>query len=380
MADEAALPVPQDAAVAARLRHPHREHGHRGPAGRVPLEQGVQGAGAQQRRVAADDQQGAVEARQRRAGHAHGVAGAALLGLDHPLDPGPGERLHHALALVPDHREHAVHAELAQRVEHPGQQRAAGHGVEHLGQVALHARALPGGQHQGRRPGMPVARHRGPHSKLSIRRAGPTRAATATSTRPARRAGYPPRDVPQRRERRRVHHRHVVLAHQRVAPPDRAHRARHPRRRALAARQRRPRRGQAARERHRLRALRRAPGRRCATTSPARPARARWPPGAPAPAGAGRAPCARAPGPAGRPSAPATARRAPPSRAGSRTTVVTPVEVPRAHRALEHVRQPLHRDARAVPGRVDVRAAGLPQQVHAAPRPAGRGRRRTGRG
>jgi hypothetical protein len=109
----AAVRLAHDPPVPGRVGYARGEDGHRRPAPPVAIEQGLQRLAAQERRVAAHHQQRAGEALQGLLCHLDRVPGAALLGLDHPLQAGASERLLHALALVPDHHQHPAHAGVA---------------------------------------------------------------------------------------------------------------------------------------------------------------------------------------------------------------------------------------------------------------------------
>ncbi len=115
----------------------------------MAAQQFVERLHGQQRRVAAHDEQRAAEVAQRRLGHHARVAGAALLGLHGPFEiAAVRERRAHLLALVADHDDLAADAEPVERVEHVAEQRPAGHRVKHLREIAVHALAHAGGEHQ----------------------------------------------------------------------------------------------------------------------------------------------------------------------------------------------------------------------------------------
>ena len=78
-----------------------------------------------------------------------GVAGAALLGLEHPGEVVAGDLLAHPLGAVADDDEEARAAGGARRVHHPGEERPAGDAMEHLGERRAHALPLAGGEDDG---------------------------------------------------------------------------------------------------------------------------------------------------------------------------------------------------------------------------------------
>ena len=133
--------------------------------------------------------QRAVELAQGGLRHHAGVSGAALFGLHRPLEVvAAGELRLHTLALMADHHHLAAHSEQVERLEHMRQQRPACHRVQHLGEIAVHALPHASRENQCGDVRVTVAAHPFPHSMLSINRAGPTRAATAMSTRCSTRA------------------------------------------------------------------------------------------------------------------------------------------------------------------------------------------------
>ena len=95
-----------------------------------------------------------VVERARRERHAHRVAGAALHALLDELDRNLGDelllqRLGDALGAVADDDHDALERQLRERVDDVQHHRAAAQLVQHLGCARPHARALPGGQHDG---------------------------------------------------------------------------------------------------------------------------------------------------------------------------------------------------------------------------------------
>ena len=135
-------------AVAAGIGQAGGEQGDGGAAGPVALEQVLQGLPAQQGHIAIEHQQFACEAGQGLQQLLHGVAGAVLGLLQHVLQLGPGRQGgFNPLGLVAHHQQLAGGIEPLATGQHPFHQGGARQGLEHLGQVALHAGALPGSQH-----------------------------------------------------------------------------------------------------------------------------------------------------------------------------------------------------------------------------------------
>ena len=108
----------------------------------------LQGLGAQQRRIAIQDQDVAAKAFQGASGLEHGVAGAALLALEHQLGASPDRRAD-LLGAVSHHDDQTLRAERLGRRERIVEHRPAGDRVQHLGQRGLHPRPLAGGEQQG---------------------------------------------------------------------------------------------------------------------------------------------------------------------------------------------------------------------------------------
>ena len=131
--------VAQHAPVARRISEVGREQ--RGRGGHELL----QGARAQQGHVAVEHEHRgvAVDARHRLQ---HGVARAELLSLHDPVDIRRVEGIAHALGAVADHHVDPRRCQATDRIEHVGEQGPASQGVEDLGQVRAHARALAGGE------------------------------------------------------------------------------------------------------------------------------------------------------------------------------------------------------------------------------------------
>ena len=130
--------VAHDPPVPARIVQVRGQHGE-AAAPRFP--QPLQGLGAHERDVAIQDQHVGI-AREVRHRLLYCVAGPELLGLQHPLDVGVGERSAHRLGAVAVDHDHLARLERARRGEHVGEQRPAGERMQDLGQLRAHALAL----------------------------------------------------------------------------------------------------------------------------------------------------------------------------------------------------------------------------------------------
>ena len=143
-----AVALEQQPAIAGRVGGAEAEHG-KGCALRQRRAQPRKGLGRNQRRVAERHQQIVGAARDRRAGGQHRMGRAEALGLNE------GRRIGaYALDLVsdrlvvrPDHDRQRSARSMRGGVQHMGQQRLAGDGVQHLRQRGPHARALTGRKH-----------------------------------------------------------------------------------------------------------------------------------------------------------------------------------------------------------------------------------------
>ena len=78
----------------------------------------------------------------------YGVAGPELLGLQHPLDAGVGERRAHLFGAVAMDHDHLARCERARRREHVSEQRPAGERMQDLGPLRAHALALARGENE----------------------------------------------------------------------------------------------------------------------------------------------------------------------------------------------------------------------------------------
>ncbi|MNP11439.1 hypothetical protein D3C76_1036250 [compost metagenome] len=134
--------VAQDPAVAGRVGQFHGEQGQLLRGGL--LQQAFQGRLLDQRHVAIENQHPlGLEERQRLR---HGVAGAELLGLQHEVDVVRRQALAYPLRTVPDHHMDTLGRQVARGIDHMGQHRFAGDGMEDLRQGRAHAGALAGGE------------------------------------------------------------------------------------------------------------------------------------------------------------------------------------------------------------------------------------------
>jgi len=141
--------VPQDPAVAERLRHDPAQD-RRGPAcGLVVGHQRPQRLTAEQRRVAVRHQDGPTGDRARLDRHPHRVGGAELLGLDgdHSLGEDLGDVRLDQLPLVTHDRDDARRTGLRDRGQHMADEAPARDLVKHLRSLGLHPGAASGGQH-----------------------------------------------------------------------------------------------------------------------------------------------------------------------------------------------------------------------------------------
>ena len=109
----------------------------------------LHGLGAHQRHIAVEDQHIAGKALERVMRLAHGMAGAQLLGLLGNDDVAVRQAGGNLLLARADHHDGALHTKRAQRVGQMMQHRLARNGVQNLVQIGLHARAGPGGKHDG---------------------------------------------------------------------------------------------------------------------------------------------------------------------------------------------------------------------------------------
>ena len=137
--------IDQDPAVAEGFLDQGTHQGEGRPVAAVDLDQRPQGLGADERRVAAEDEH-QVRAGAGRLGAAHRVAGAQLFFLDHRGDRVTGQGRAHRLALVADDHRAAVGTGVRDRVEHVVDHRPKENLVEHLGALGLHSRTFAGGK------------------------------------------------------------------------------------------------------------------------------------------------------------------------------------------------------------------------------------------
>jgi hypothetical protein len=122
-----------------------REHHQIRPGLAPALHHALQGLGPEQRGIAVQDQQVAVESLQRVPALEHRVPGAELRLLAREAGPAREGRLDRLG--VAAHHHQALGLELLGRHQHVVEQRAAAQGVQNLRQPGFHARALAGGEH-----------------------------------------------------------------------------------------------------------------------------------------------------------------------------------------------------------------------------------------
>ncbi|MPM41228.1 hypothetical protein SDC9_87878 [bioreactor metagenome] len=138
-----------DPAVAGRVGHVRGQHGDRVPGAAVVLDHGAQRLAAEQGDVAVRDDDDAADLPQRRQAAHHRVTGALLL-LLHRGQHRRGDLAQVRLdlfALVAHHDDQVLRRHLFGGVDRPGQHRAAGDLVQHLGPGRLHPGPGTGGEH-----------------------------------------------------------------------------------------------------------------------------------------------------------------------------------------------------------------------------------------
>ena len=150
----------QQTAIAGRVGGAEAEHGER----RAFCQRRAharKGLGRNQRRIAERHQQIVGAAGDRLAGGQHRMRGAEPLGLNERRRIRPDARnfVGDRLVVRPDHHRERSACAVRRRIQHMGQQRLAGYGVQHLGQRGSHPRALAGRKHH-RQAGS--SRHRRP--------------------------------------------------------------------------------------------------------------------------------------------------------------------------------------------------------------------------
>ena len=124
------------------------------------LDHPAQRLAAQQREVAVEHQDAAVEPAQRRRRGQNGVPGAARLELHGELHARPAGRPH-VVGFGGDHHHHRRNVDGAQHAEQPRDDRAPAELVHQLRPRRPEARAAPGRQHDGADLSCPL-RHRTP--------------------------------------------------------------------------------------------------------------------------------------------------------------------------------------------------------------------------
>jgi hypothetical protein len=154
-AKQRAARIAHDAAVARGILQPRGEHGGTGALCAVILDKAADGVRTQARHVAVEHHDRPRMRRELRFRLHDSMAGSQLLHLAHELDPRARARRLHALGLITRHQDYRPRANQLHRVDHVQHHGAAAHGVQHLGQVGLHALALAGGQnHRGEGRGL----------------------------------------------------------------------------------------------------------------------------------------------------------------------------------------------------------------------------------
>ena len=143
-----AAALEQQPAVAGGIRGAEAEHGQRRPL----LQRRAQPrkrVGRNQRRVAERHQQIIGAARDRRAGGQHGMRGAEALGLNENCRIRAAARnlVGDRLVVRPDHDRQRGVRSVRGGVQHMGQQRLSGYGMQHLRKPGPHARPLTGRKH-----------------------------------------------------------------------------------------------------------------------------------------------------------------------------------------------------------------------------------------
>ena len=139
--------VGEHPSVAGGISQAGGEQGDAGAAAAVALQKGLEGFGTQEGNIAIQHEQIAAETRQGLQELLYGMAGAVLGLLQHEFQPRMmGQGLPHPIGLMPNDQDPALGGQHLRAVEHPLHQGGARQGLEHLGERALHARALSGGQ------------------------------------------------------------------------------------------------------------------------------------------------------------------------------------------------------------------------------------------
>ncbi len=134
--------ITHDASIAARVR---QLGGHDGEPVASGIQQTLQGFRTHERHVAVEDQDVCI-LRELRHRLLHGVSGAELLGLQHPLHWSILEEVSDLVgAMAVDHHDLA-RRQCLRRGKHVGEQRPACERVQDLGELRAHAFSLACGQ------------------------------------------------------------------------------------------------------------------------------------------------------------------------------------------------------------------------------------------
>ena len=122
-----------DPPVAVRVGKVRGQHRDRGALFTMVGQQSRQRGSAQQRHIAAQQQQLAAKTLKGRHGAAQGMPGTKLFGLQGEIHPAPGKSLPNQLRTMADHRDHRVGTQGPGRTDHVGQQWFSGNRVQNLG-------------------------------------------------------------------------------------------------------------------------------------------------------------------------------------------------------------------------------------------------------
>ncbi len=145
--EHVAAAIAEHAAVAVGIFHHGAEQDAGGGAFSCLRDQAAQGVGAEQRAIAVEHHQVAIQAGERLASDQDGVASALLLGLLDKADSRRGRGLAHFFRLVADDDEDALRGrEFERGIDDVLQQGLAAGLVQHFGVAALHACTESGGE------------------------------------------------------------------------------------------------------------------------------------------------------------------------------------------------------------------------------------------
>ena len=145
--ENVAARIADHAAVAGGVVHHGAHQDAGGGAFGLLRDQAAQRGGAQQRTIAVEHHQVAIQVRHGIAADHDGVAGALLFGLLDEADAGGGHGLAHLIGLVPDHGEDSLRrGEFERGIDDVLEQSLSAGLVQHFGLAALHAGAESGGE------------------------------------------------------------------------------------------------------------------------------------------------------------------------------------------------------------------------------------------